>query len=122
MNTGLAGDWAASGATPASTTSGNTARTNCIGGPLCGVAVAGAMAGDHYNVNSSPNARRVGPLLGFAIQMPQPAQGERVATASFRPRHVSRSAVITVELPFEVTLELFSREGVRQWVDDWERE
>ncbi len=38
----------------------------------------------------------------------------------FRPRHVSRTGFITVELPFEETLELFTPEGERRWVDDWQ--
>lgn len=45
-----------------------------------------------------------------------------MATARFRPRHVSRNGVITVELPFDEALELFTPEGERQWVDDWDPE
>lgn len=45
-----------------------------------------------------------------------------MATQRFRPKHISRSGVLTVELPFEDTLELFTPEGERRWVDDWRPE
>ena len=40
----------------------------------------------------------------------------------FRARHVSHCGVITVLLPAEETLELFTPEGERDWVPSWEPE
>ena len=40
----------------------------------------------------------------------------------FRPRHISRNGFFTVLLPFDETLELFTPEGERRWVDDWKPE
>lgn len=41
---------------------------------------------------------------------------------TFRPLHISRKGVLTVERGFEETLELFTPEGERQWVEGWRPE
>ena len=41
---------------------------------------------------------------------------------SFRPLHISRKGVLTVELGMEETLELFTPEGERRWVEGWRPE
>ena len=41
---------------------------------------------------------------------------------AFRPLHISRTGTITVDLGFEETLELFTPEGERRWVADWQPE
>lgn len=40
----------------------------------------------------------------------------------FRPLHISRKGVITVDLGAQDTLELFTPEGERRWVDGWQPE
>lgn len=41
---------------------------------------------------------------------------------AFRPLHISRKGILTVELGFEETLDLFTPEGERRWIDDWRPE
>lgn len=40
----------------------------------------------------------------------------------FRPLHISRKGVLTVDLAPADALELFTPEGERRWVDDWQPE
>ena len=41
---------------------------------------------------------------------------------AFRSLHISRKGTLTVELGFEETLDLFTPEGERAWIDDWHPE
>lgn len=41
---------------------------------------------------------------------------------AFRPLHVSRKGTLTVDLGFEETLDLFTPEGERRWIADWQPE
>jgi hypothetical protein len=45
-----------------------------------------------------------------------------MAADSFRALHVSRKGTLTVELGFEETLDLFTPEGERRWIEDWRPE
>jgi hypothetical protein len=45
-----------------------------------------------------------------------------MAADSFRALHISRKGTLTVELGFEETLDLFTPEGERRWIEDWRPE
>lgn len=45
-----------------------------------------------------------------------------MSAEAFRPLHISRKGTITVNLAVEETLDLFTPEGERRWVDDWHPE